>query len=79
MTCELEHVVGVAGFGGAVAEPVGEFTGLAQVFMNAVAADDVAVVVHHRFPEEAAEVMKVFIAGHFVLSCGADDFWDLGI
>src|SRR5215510_5301565 len=59
----FDHVVDVAGFGGAPVNPVAQYIGRAEVFVLAVAAGGEAVMIDDRIPEEARGGAVTLIAG----------------
>src|ERR1051325_8022964 len=59
----LEHVVHVAGFGSAAIHALTEFVGFSEVFVFAVAAGGIAMVLHHSIPKEACCKTVAGIAG----------------
>src|SRR5262245_64764311 len=59
----FDHVVDVAGFGGAPVNPVAQYIGRAEVFVLAVAAGGEAVMIDDRIPEETGRGAGIIIDG----------------
>lgn len=80
MAGQLEHVIGVAGFLAEVGELGGEDVGRrAEMFVDAVAASDVAAVKGDLLPEKERGVAIVCIASELELARRADEFGDLRV
>lgn len=85
--CEFEHVVDVAGFGGAevsgavvgAVDFIGELVGGVEVFIVAVAAGGEGVVVDDGVPEEFSGVTVGRVAGVDVADEFAEELGDLGV
>lgn len=76
---ELEHVVDIAGFSRGRAEAIVEAIGGAEVFVVAMAAGDVAVMVNDAVPEEIGGRAIGWIPSQRVAGGQADEFRDLGV
>ncbi len=79
LTRQLEHVVGVAMLTGRFREVQRHGVGLEEVFAVGIAADHVAVVLGHAFPEEARGAAGLVLAGQFVDAAEADQLRHLSV
>ena len=79
MQRELEHVVGAAGFAGGGIEMTRKGSHRKEMFVVAVAADDIGTMQCHPVPEIPGNVGKTGLSGQFIKPCGADGFGDLHV
>ena len=76
---ELQHVVGVAGFGCRSTQPVVQFSGCTEMLAVAVSTVDVSVVPDNCFPEERRYDRIPLASGYLVHACTTHHLGHLSI
>src|SRR5882724_10065517 len=79
LASHLEHVIDVAGFGGAAVDAIAEFVRFAEIFVFAVAAGGVGMMLNYAIPEKARGETVSSITGVNETSKRAHDFGDLRV
>src|SRR5207247_584652 len=76
---EFQHVVNIAGFSRSAIDPISQLVWLAEIFVLAMAASGISVMLHHPIPEETGGHEIAGVSGVGKSRCRADHLWNYGI
>lgn len=76
---ELQHIIDIAGFGRIIAQPLVQLVRRTEMFMVAMAAGDITMMIDHAVPEKAGGRPILRVARQFVKSGQAHELGNLGV